>query len=98
MATKRGASRREVEEELVDDPIVVPASRRSDPASDVDVDEVRFAETYELPGADLSGESLAVEVIPVQKNEFTCVRCYIVNHRARMDHDGKNGPVCVDCA
>ncbi|MSY17525.1 MAG: DUF4193 family protein, partial [Actinobacteria bacterium] len=56
------------------------------------------AENHELPGADLSEESLTVRVVPRQSDEFTCSRCYLVQHRSQVDHEGKAGPICKDCA
>ena len=64
----------------------------------VDVDETELAENLELPGADLSDESLTVRVLPRQADEFTCSSCFLVHHRSQLDHEGKNGPVCKECA
>ena len=50
----------------------------------VDVDESESAESFELPGADLSGEELSVRVIPKQADEFTCSSCFLVHHRSRL--------------
>ncbi|MCW2655442.1 MAG: hypothetical protein JWR32_6418, partial [Mycobacterium sp.] len=54
--------------------------------------------SFELPGADLSGEELSVRVIPKQADEFTCSSCFLVHHRSRLA--GANGGVmiCTDCA
>ncbi|ORV18060.1 DUF4193 domain-containing protein [Mycobacterium celatum] len=76
------------------------AARRSQaqPGAEIDVDESEAAESFELPGADLSGEELSVRVIPKQPDEFTCSRCFLVHHRSRLvkDHDG--AMICRDCA
>ena len=61
-------------------------------------DEAELAESLELPGADLSDESLSVRVLPRQSDEFTCVSCFLVQHRSQLDHEGKSGPVCRECA
>jgi hypothetical protein len=50
----------------------------------------------ELPGADLSGLSLEVQVLPKQADEFTCMRCYLVAHRSQQSRPGAS--VCRDCA
>src|SRR3954452_2688719 len=42
----------------------------------VDEDETELAESYELPGADLSHETLSIEVTPKQADEFTCTACF----------------------
>src|SRR4051795_7331661 len=49
----------------------------------VDEDETELAESYELPGADLSHESLDIEVTPKQADEFTCTSCFLVQHQSR---------------
>lgn len=72
------------------------AAGRNAQSAVVDVEEADVAESFELPGADLSGEELAVRVIPRQADEFTCTRCFLVQHRNRLaDPDGN---VCADCA
>ncbi|CAB4882206.1 MAG: DUF4193 family protein [Actinobacteria bacterium] len=63
----------------------------------VDVDENELAEGLELPGADLSGESLVIHVIPMQANEFTCSKCFLVNHSSRLASGDAAAPVCADC-
>lgn len=67
-------------------------------AANIDIDEAELAETLELPGADLSDESITVMVIPKQADEFTCSRCFLVHHRSQLAKKGKDGAVCNDCA
>ena len=75
------------------------AQRATKAASSVDVDEVEAAENLELPGADLSDESLTVRVIPRQADEFTCSKCFLVHHRSQLARETKSGePICRDCA
>lgn len=98
MATDYDAPRK-TDEELAEDSLEELKARRVDKSSSViDVDEAELAENHELPGADLSEESLTVRVVPRQSDEFTCSRCYLVQHRSQLDHDGKAGPICKDCA
>jgi hypothetical protein len=67
-------------------------------SSRVDDDENEAAESFELPGADLSGEELTVRVLPAQQDEFTCSSCFLVVHRSQL-HPTANGPIiCGDCA
>ena len=63
----------------------------------VDVDESESAESFELPGADLSGEELSVRVIPKQANEFTCSSCFLVHHRSRLASEKDGIMICTDC-
>jgi hypothetical protein len=62
----------------------------------VDEDEAELADTYELPGADLSHETLSIEVTPKQADEFTCTACFLVQHDSRRSVPGTD--LCRDCA
>jgi len=65
----------------------------------IDVDESDSAEFFELPGADLSGEELLlVNVLPKQKDEFTCSSCFLVHHRSRLASDTGGQLICNECA
>lgn len=98
MATDYDAPRK-TEEELSEDSLEELKARRADKSSGaVDVDETELAENLELPGADLSDESLTVRVLPRQADEFTCSSCFLVHHRSQLAHESKNGPVCKECA
>ena len=57
-----------------------------------------FNENLELPGADLSGEELTVRVLPKQEDEFTCSRCFLVQHRSRLASTRGDQLFCRDCA
>ena len=72
MATDYDAPRK-TDEDLNEDSIEELKARRLDKNSGkVDEDEVEAAESFELPGADLSHEELSVQVLPRQADEFTC--------------------------
>lgn len=58
-------------------------------------DEANLHENLELPGADLSGEELSVRILPPQRDEFTCTRCFLVTHHSQRAHAGID--VCRDC-
>lgn len=64
----------------------------------LDLDDSDIAESYDLPGADLSGEELIVRVIPKQSDEFTCSCCFLVHHRSRLARGTNGSSVCTDCA
>jgi hypothetical protein len=64
----------------------------------VDVDELDAAESFELPGADLSGEEFSVRIIPKQADEFTCSSCFLVHHRSRLASAKDGVMICTDCA
>lgn len=62
----------------------------------IDEDETELAESYELPGADLSDETLSIEVVPTQTDEFTCTVCFLVAHASRRSSPAAD--LCDDCA
>ena len=67
MATDYDAPRRTETDEVSEDSLEELTARRNEAQSAVvDVDETESAESFELPGADLSGEELSVRVIPKQ--------------------------------
>jgi hypothetical protein len=72
-----------------------PALGAATAVVDEDPNDVHF---FELPGADLSGEELAVTVIPQQDDEFTCSSCFLVQHRHRMQLSSAGLPICADCS
>lgn len=98
MATDYDAPRK-TDEELNEDSIEELKARRLDKNSGkVDEDEVEAAESFELPGADLSHEELSVQVLPRQSDEFTCSQCFLVHHRSQLASDRDGQLVCMDCA
>lgn len=89
---------RKTDDELAEESLEELKARRAEAQSgQVDVDEAELAETLELPGADLSGEELAVRVIPKQADEFTCSRCFLVHHRSQLAKGEGPSAVCRDC-
>lgn len=98
MATDYDAPRK-TDEELNEDSIEELKARRLDKNSGkVDEDEVEAAESFELPGADLSHEELSVQVLPRQSDEFTCSQCFLVHHRSQLASEHNGQLVCQDCA
>ncbi|AII08307.1 DUF4193 domain-containing protein [Rhodococcus opacus] len=71
------------------------ANRKDTQSPVVDVEDSDTAESFELPGADLSGEELTVRVIPKQADEFTCTSCFLVHHRSRLADPAQL--ICRDC-
>ena len=78
MATDYDAPRKNEEDQSEESIEELKARRHDKNSGKVDEDEAEAAESFELPGADLSHEELAVEVMPRQEDEFTC--------RIRSDH------------
>ena len=99
MATDYDAPRRSEADELAEDSLEELKARRNENQSGVvDVDEDASAENFELPGADLSHEELAVQVVPKKSDEFTCSSCFLVHHRSQLASEKKGVLICRDCA
>jgi len=97
--TDYDAPRRTESDDVAEDSLDALKERRNDAAAAViDVDETETAESFELPGADLSGEELSVRVVPKQADEFTCSTCFLVHHRHRYAGERAGLPICRDCA
>lgn len=98
MATDYDAPRKS-DDELAEDSLeALKAQRANKSSAVVDVDEGDPEESLELPGADLSAESLTVRVVPKQDDEFTCSRCFLVQHHSQHYKDVDGQPVCRDCS
>jgi hypothetical protein len=98
MATDYDAPRKtdeELNEESIED---LKAQQASKTSTGVDIDQADLNEALELPGADLSDESITVTVIPKKADEFTCSRCFLVAHTSQIAKESANGPICRDCA
>ena len=63
----------------------------------IDVDEADLADSFELPGADLSHEELLVQVVPIQADEFTCMSCFLVHHRSQLAREKDGKKFCTEC-
>ncbi|MGV9861752.1 DUF4193 domain-containing protein [Rhodococcus koreensis] len=97
MATDYDAPRVTESDESTDTSLEqLTASRIDTQSPAVDVEDSDTAESFELPGADLSGEELTVRVLPKQADEFTCTSCFLVHHRSRLADPGQL--ICRDCA
>lgn len=97
MATDYDAPRKS-EEDVNEDSIEELKARRREKSAVAVEDEAELAESFELPGADLSNEELSVRVLPRQADEFTCSRCFLVHHRSQLAEERKGQLVCRDCA
>ena len=99
MATDYDAPRKNEEDQNEESLEELKARRHDKNSGNVDEDEAEAAESFELPGADLSHEELTVRVLPRQSDEFTCAGCFLVRHRSQIAEERKNGDAyCFDCA
>jgi hypothetical protein len=63
----------------------------------LELDEADTTDGVELPGADLSGEELIIQVIPQAQDEFTCYSCFLVRHRSQIAFEKNNHAYCIEC-
>ena len=97
MATDYDAPRKN-EDDVREDSLEELKGRSNDSQSAVvDEDEAEAADSYELPGADLSNEELQVMVLPAQSDEFTCSSCFLVRHRSQVAVERNGQLFCKDC-
>ena len=97
MATDYDAPRKTEEEQSEDSIEELKARRHEKSSGKIDEDETEAAESFELPGADLSHEELAVQVVPKQSDEFTCSSCFLVHHRSQLASEKNGVYMCRDC-
>lgn len=97
MATDYDAPRKNEEENREDSLEELKGRRNDSQSAVVDEDEAEVADSYELPGADLSNEELQVMVLPAQSDEFTCSSCFLVRHRSQIAEERGGLYYCKDC-
>ncbi len=97
VATDYDAPRKTDDESAADSIEELKARRGDKTTSQVDEDETEAAEGFELPGADLSNEDLSVQVLPAQRDEFTCGSCFLVYHRSQLAGWRDGMPLCKEC-
>jgi hypothetical protein len=88
----------EPETQSLDEARAVAGTTNKSQQPDVGDDENEAAENFELPGADLSGIELSVEVTPQQRDEFTCTVCFLVHHHSARLSSAGQPEMCRDCA
>ncbi|MDO5742829.1 MAG: DUF4193 domain-containing protein [Micrococcaceae bacterium] len=100
MATDYDAPRRHAGDEGQPEPAPELKAQRNtntNASNLIDEDESALADSYELPGADLSGEELQVMVLSAQADEFTCASCFLVRHRSQIALEKDGMLYCSDC-
>jgi hypothetical protein len=66
-----------------------------------DIGEAEADGPMALAGLDAltwSDDDLNVTIVPKQKDEFLCARCFLVRHQSRLAQGLKAANVCRDCA
>lgn len=86
-----------LEEEATEPSDELKTGKATPGGSAIDPDEADLADSFELPGADLSHEELLVQVVPVQPDEFTCMSCFLVHHRSQLAREKEGKKYCSEC-
>ena len=97
MATDYDSPRKTDEESQEESIEELKAKRAEAQNANIDIDDEEV-ETLELPGADLSGEELALRVVPKQEDEFTCSLCFLIHHASQLAKGEGAKAICKDCA
>ena len=72
--------------------------REEAPRLSLEVDDADNPDSLEMSGQDLAGKEFDVVVLPPQKDEFTCMSCFLVKHRSQIAREGKKGELfCIEC-
>ena len=100
--TDYDAPRHPVPADQDDDTVADLKTRRTERRSGAaDIGEADVTASNYLSGLDVvSGdvEEYAVAIQPRQDDEFTCARCFLVQHRNRLAHTRRREQICRDCA
>ncbi|MDQ0850475.1 hypothetical protein QFZ65_002413 [Arthrobacter sp. B3I9] len=98
MATDYDEVRSDVAESRMDSLRAVQSANAPDAGSVLrELDEADTTDGVELPGADLSGEELRIEIVPQREDEFTCFSCFLVRHRSQIAREKDGHAYCRDC-
>ncbi|WP_434994614.1 DUF4193 domain-containing protein [Arthrobacter sp. Ld5] len=97
MATDYDAPRATVDDDTSSDDLKGLGVRPALQTALIDEEELEAADSFDLPGADLSSEEIAVQILAAQADEFTCASCFLVRHRSQIALDRDGQLYCVDC-
>ncbi|NKX55503.1 DUF4193 domain-containing protein [Arthrobacter mobilis] len=98
MATDYDAPRSRDEDEAAEPLDVLGASHPGRSQDElVDAEDADVAEAIELPGADLSGEELVIQIVPPRQDEFTCSSCFLIRHRSQVAREKDGLLYCLEC-
>lgn len=97
MSVDYDAPRGMPEEGATDPPDELRIGKAGSGGSPIDLDGADLADSFDLPGADLSHEELLVQVVPAQQDEFTCTTCFLVHHRSQLAREKDGKKYCSEC-
>ncbi|MBG6224779.1 hypothetical protein IWX63_001341 [Arthrobacter sp. CAN_A2] len=98
MATDYDAPRTTVDDDDTrSDELEGPGTQGALQTAVIDDDELEAADSFDLPGADLSSEEISVQILAAQADEFTCASCFLVRHRSQIALDRDGQLYCMDC-
>lgn len=100
--TDYDAPRHPVPADQDDDTVTELKTRRTERRSGAgDIGEAAVTASNYLSGLDVVGgdvEEFDVTIHPRQDDEFTCARCFLVQHRNRLAVSRRREQICRDCA
>lgn len=98
MATDYDAPRRRAEDDIETDSLEgLKAAEKAEPEV-ADTDDGEIVEPFDVPMIELSDEELSGQVLPRQRDEFTCSECFMVQHRSCLGAVKGEETLCRDCA
>ena len=97
MATDYDAPGTTIDDDARSDDLKALGARTVLHTAAVDDDELEAADSFDLPGADLSSEEISIQILAAQADEFTCASCFLVRHRSQIALDRAGQLYCMDC-
>jgi hypothetical protein len=96
------ATRQNETQDTDDDSVQMIKALHGDVHSEaIDADDAAPYEAMQLLVAELSnlqpGQEPTVPVVPMQADEFTCGRCFLIHPQSRLGRNEHGQPVCRDC-
>ncbi|MCM3885423.1 DUF4193 family protein [Frankia sp. R82] len=83
------------DDELQEQSLETLKAQRAGAAADLGDDMDALESELDLPDAEVRDEELSLRVLPRQADEFTCTRCFLVQHRSQLADPRR--VVCSDC-
>jgi len=87
---------RVIASDTADESLEEIAARRDARAGSATIDVDETSEVFELPGAEILDDELAVAVVPMRGDEFRCPSCFLI-HLSRLAVRRGDVLVCQEC-
>ncbi|MDR3152500.1 MAG: DUF4193 domain-containing protein [Bifidobacteriaceae bacterium] len=60
-------------------------------------DDLPLSAEYLTQTDEISSNSVDIDLVPPQEDEFTCSECFLVRHKSQLGKRVKELSVCKDC-